>query len=64
MKYFVIYSPKETSNNIETEPLFWVLGFGWGSLSSANVWTEEETKMYGKLLEGEWLELPEIKENI
>ena len=60
MDNYVIF---EYINDIgEGLPLFWNNKDGWGSLESADVFTEAEASEFNLPIGGTWMRLPEIKE--
>lgn len=53
--HFVIFNYSEKENNT---PLYWNNKDGWGDLSSADVFTTEETETFRLPMQGEWIKLP------
>ena len=49
----------------EAEPsLWWNNDSGWGCLSTAAVYSEEELNQYTLPMEGKWIELPPVPERL
>lgn len=53
-------------DSVDNQPMFYIRNFGWGSLSTANVYTEEEKEKideelptYNSSTESVWVQLPE-----
>jgi len=61
MKKYVIFGYEETQLEWDDcgEPIFWNNNMGWGDLSSATVFTEEEWNEATLPINGTWVQLPE-----